>query len=88
MAGRCPSGVEVPGPTNVREDETNGSLLGELTPSSQVWLLPSQRMASACLRIQSTKWVAQCDVCKYDKPLQYYSSSFGKPFRQEMITDP
>ena len=40
------------------------------------------------LLMQSTEWVAQWDVCKYDKPLQYYSFSFGKPFRQGMITDP
>lgn len=62
--------------------------LGNSVHASQEPLVPSQRMGSACLRIQSTKWVAQCDVCKYDKPLQYYSFSFGKPFRQEMITDP
>lgn len=78
-----------PGVVMLREEKTNGSLLGGISVrSSPAVLLASQRMGSACLRIQSTKWVAQCDVCKYDKPLQYYSFSFGKPFRQEMITDP
>lgn len=88
MAGRCLRGIEVPRLVNLREAERNSSLLGELSHSSLAPLLPFQRMGSACLQIQSTKWIAQCDVCKYDKPLQYYSFSFGKPFRQEMITDP
>lgn len=56
--------------------------------SAQAPLLSFQRVLSASLLIQSAEWVAQWDVCKYDKPLQYYSFSFGKPFRQEMITDP
>lgn len=89
VARRCPSEIEVPGLLNLREEETNGSLLGELALSSQAPLcLLGEWDLLVCQWIQSREWVAQCNVCKYDKPLQYYSFSFGKPLRQEMVTDP
>lgn len=80
VSGRCPrGGVEVPGLAIVplRAAHTYRALL-----------LPFQPLVAACLQSHSTKCAAQCNVCKYDQPLQYYSFSFGKPFRQEMITDP
>lgn len=90
---RCPSGAQVPGLMTIRKEKTKEPPLGNWpTPLRLRSCLLREWMGSACLRIQSTKGVegevAQCDVCKYDKPLQYYSFSFGKPFRQEMITDP
>ena len=89
LAGRCPSGIEAPGVLKAREEKTNGSLLGEPALSSQALLrLLRDWDLLACQWNQSTEWVAQGDVCKYDKPLQYYSFSFGKSLRQEMITDP
>lgn len=89
VARRCPSGIEVPRLLNLREEETNGSLLGELALSSQALLcLLGDWDLLICQWIRSPEWVAQCNVCKYDKPLQYYSFSFGKPLRQEMVTDP
>lgn len=87
LAGRCLQGVEVPRLRNIRNRKTKGPPQGAcLLCSGTTPVFPKNALLS--LLIQSTEWVAQWDVCKYDKPLQYYSFSFGKPFRQGMITDP